>query len=419
MTSTHTTEPTTGESYTTLATRFAIAVNTAELDLVAFLTTIPANTRQATALAVRRRTPREAHRYTHAADLATRMPDLFASLRTDGRYSVDHLDAIWTRIHRHTRALTTTGAQIPTTVDAAAAAAVDAAVALGVTEWIQNTGITCHTALADVTDEVLCQVAPLIVQDTEAEEAGAVSLTRRGTRLTLDCGSQITAEAVWSAINTAALETRRETMTDQSRDAEAEHHGHAQVAPQPPQSPPAPLMAHCRGQVALRLLGGHRDQLTVTVNTYQTHPDQPCYVLGSGWVTATTGGELAALATRVRELPDPASIPDTEAYRFTTVQKAWIQGRDGYCRFPGCQVPADACEHDHLVNSPHTDPGSDGPTSVTNGICLCRTHHTLKTARAWQPASPDDAVTLHWAGPGGVHATTVAAGPLSPVRHPD
>ena len=85
MTSTHTTEPTTGETYTTLATRFAIAVNTAELDLVAFLTTIPANTRQATALAVRRRTPREAHRYTHAADLAEGIADAAARERGHGR----------------------------------------------------------------------------------------------------------------------------------------------------------------------------------------------------------------------------------------------------------------------------------------------------------------------------------------------
>jgi hypothetical protein len=413
MTSSYTTEPTTGESYTTLATRFAVAVNTAELDLVAFLTTIPADTRHSTALAVRRRTPREAHRYTHAADLAARMPDLFHSFRADGRYSVDHLDAIWTRINRHTRALAATGTQIPTTADTAdTAGAVDAAVALGVADWIQNTGITCHTALADVTDEVLCRVAPLIVQDTETQEAGAVSLTRRGTRLTLDCGSQLTAEALWSAISTAALEVRREK-TERTQPDGSDRDDNTQVVP------PVPLMSHCRGQVALHLLGGHRDQLTVTVNTYQAHPDQPCYVLGSGWVSATTGGELAALATRVRELPGAADIPPTEAYRFTTVQKAWIQGRDGYCRFPGCQVPADTCEHDHLVNSPHTDPTSDGPTGVANGICLCRTHHTLKTARVWAVSSGDDAVTLHWAGPGGVKLTTVAAGPLSPVRYPD
>ncbi len=392
MTSTRTTEPTTGETYTALAARYASAVNTAELDLVAFLTTIPVDARHSTALAIRRRTPAEAHRYTHAADLAERMPDLFHSFRTDGRYSLDHLDAIWAKVNRHTRALTAAGTEVP--------ANLDAAVALGIADWIRATGIAALTALADVADEVLCTLAPLAVADTEAREAAAVSLTWSGTRLTLDCGSRYTAEALWSAISAAALEVRREIVQDDR------------------EGPSAPSMAHCRGQVALGLLGGHRDQLTVTVNTYQTHPDQPCYVLGSGWVTARTSSELAALATRVRELPDPASIPDTEAYRFPAVHKAAIQGRDGYCRFPGCTVPADACEHDHLVNSPHTDPGSDGPTSVASGICLCRTHHTLKTAGIWRPVSQDDAVTINWSGPGGVRVTTTAAGPLSPVRDP-
>lgn len=387
-----TTEPTTGESYNTLAARYANAVNTAELDLIAFLTTIPADARHATALAVRRRTISEAHRYTHAADLALRMPDLFTSFRVDGRISVDHLDAIWGKINRHSRALASAGAEVPPRLDAA--------VALGVTEWIQAAGNTAMTALADVADEVLCTVAPLVVEDTEAEEAAGVSLTRRGSRFTLDCGSKVTADALWSAIGAAALDVRRESVDEDRQDQ------------------PAPSMANCRGQVALGLLGARRDQLNVTVNTYQAHTEAPSYVLGSGWVSPATGAELAGLAGRIRQLPEAEQVPETTAYRFTTVQKARIRGRDGRCRFPGCAVAADDCEHDHLINSPHTDPDSDGPTSVANGICLCRTHHTMKTAGIWTPVSGDDAVTLNWSGPGGVRATTVAAGPLSPARNP-
>ena len=395
MTSARTTEPTTGETYTALAARYASAVNTAELDLVAFLTTIPVDDRHSTALAVRRRTPAEAHRYTHAADLAERMPDLFHSFRTDGRFSLDHLDAIWGKVNRHARALTAAGAEVP--------ANLDAAVALGVADWLRATGITALTALADVADEVLCTLAPLIVADTEAQEAAAVSLTRSGARLTLDCGSRYTAEALWSAISAAALEVRREIVQD---DREG------------PSASPAPSMAHCRGQVALGLLGGHREQLNVTVNAYRDRPEAPAYVLGSGWVSPATATQLAGLAGKVRELPEAGQIPESPAYRFPAMQKAMMEGRDAHCRFPGCRVPADACEHDHLVNSPHTDPDSDGPTSVANGICLCRTHHTLKTARIWRPVSQDDAVTVNWSGPGGVSVTTVAAGPLSPVRDP-
>jgi hypothetical protein len=383
------TEPISGETYAALAAEYSTGINAAELKLVDFLTGIPHDARLSTALVLRRRTTSEAHRYAHAADLAARMPDLFDHFRSDGRFSVDHLDAIWSRINRHNRALRAAGAEVPDLLDSA--------VARLLTQWIRNTGNTIHTALADVTDEILCTLAPLVAEATETDEAAAVSLTRRGTRLTLDCGSEVTADALWQAIGAAALTTRRE-MTDDDR--------------------PAPPMSRCRGQVALGALGGRRDQLTVTVNAYRPHGDAPAYVLGTGWVCPTTAAELTALATRIRELPDAAEVPPTPSYRFTTLQRALIEGRDGHCRFPGCSVPADRCDHDHLVSSPHTDPDSDGDTCVTNGISLCRTHHTLKTARIWTPTSLDDAVTLHWTGPGGVAVSTVAAGPLSPTRDP-
>ena len=392
MTSTYTTEPTTGESYTTLATTYSVQINSAELELVAFLVGIPDDSRLATAQAVRRRTTREAYRYAHAADIAQRMPTLFRHFRDDGRYSVDHLDAIWSRINRHATALSAAGADVPQCLDAA--------VALGIATWIRTTGITALTAIADVTDEVLATVAPLIVESTEKEEAAAVSLTRRGNRFTLDCGSEFVADSLWSSLTSAALDARRDLLADQDE----------ATAPPP--------MSRCRGNVALGALGGRRDQLKVTVNTYRVQDDAPAYVLGSGWVSPATGAEFAAIARHIRELPALDQVPETTAYRFTAVQRTHIEGRDGHCRFPGCEVPADNCEHDHLVNSPYTDPDSDGPTSVSNGICLCRNHHVLKTAGIWEPASQDDAVTLHWHGPGGARVTTVAAGPLSPVRHP-
>lgn len=373
-----------GTLTTTLADRYANAINNAELTLVDFLVSVPEDVRLSTAQAVRRRTTREAHRYVHAADVAERMPVLFRSFHEDGRYSVDHLDTIWTRINRHTHALTAAGAQVPDLVDAA--------VALGVLNWVRATGITELTALADVADEVLCAVAPLVVQDTEDEEATAVSLTRRGTRFTLECGIGLAADALWSALNDAALEVRRGTAARQEQ---------------------APSISRCRGEVALRLFGGQHHQLSVTVNAYRCCHSAPAYVLGTGWVSAATGAVLADIAHRLRELPDDTTR-ESRSYAFPVVQSARIRGRDAHCRFPGCGIPADDCERDHLVNSPHTDPDSNGPTSVANGISLCRTHHTLKTAGVWTPDSPDGAVTLHWSGPAGLELTTVATGPLTP-----
>jgi hypothetical protein len=129
-------------------------------------------------------------------------------------------------------------------------------------------------------------------------------------------------------------------------------------------------------------------------------------------VSPTTTAALCDIADLVRDLPDISSLTDSACYRFTTLHRATAVGRDARCRFPGCRVPADRCELDHIINSPFTDPTSDGPTSIRNCACLCRTHHQLKTEKLWKVHTPDDGITLHWTGPAGVTATTVASGPL-------
>ncbi|MBG9290914.1 HNH endonuclease signature motif containing protein, partial [Corynebacterium diphtheriae] len=52
------------------------------------------------------------------------------------------------------------------------------------------------------------------------------------------------------------------------------------------------------------------------------------------------------------------------------------QGRDGVCRFPGCGVPAQWCDIDHVEEY---DLG--GVTGAVNAQCLCRHHHNVKTSR--------------------------------------
>jgi hypothetical protein len=228
---------------------------------------------------------------------------------------------------------------------------------------------------------------------------------------------------------------------------------------------PAPGMVRCRGEAMLKILGGHRDQLKVVVNVYtprtgedpdgsdgpgggdtgpdgdgggpaapddggpETGPTDPAgpatsgtgstgavcgpgFVIGTGWVSPATTATLLDTADLVRDLPDITTLTDSTCYRFTTLHRATAVGRDARCRFPGCKVPADRCELDHIINSPFTDPTSDGPTSIRNCACLCRTHHQLKTKKLWKVRTPDDGITLHWIGPAGVTATTVASGPL-------
>ncbi|MEZ5379942.1 MAG: HNH endonuclease signature motif containing protein [Acidimicrobiales bacterium] len=73
---------------------------------------------------------------------------------------------------------------------------------------------------------------------------------------------------------------------------------------------------------------------------------------------------------------------------FTTTQKQLIKFRDRCCTFPGCHRDAIYCEADHL--RAFVD---GGPTDLTNGQCLCRYHHNLKTrAKFYCEPLPDGTV---------------------------
>lgn len=75
----------------------------------------------------------------------------------------------------------------------------------------------------------------------------------------------------------------------------------------------------------------------------------------------------------------------TEGYSPTEAIRTAVMGRDGHCRFPSCDVPAERCDLDHVRR---WDGGEHSETSTDNLHCLCRTHHRLKTAGQWD-------VTLH------------------------
>lgn len=382
------------------------AINHAEFDLVTWLLTIDDDLRLSTVLALRRRTRAEAYRYAHAAELAARMPELFDLLGADGRITVDHLDTVWSQINRHLTTLTRSEARRLGPV-------IDTAVAAALTDWMEANCPVGLDAFALVVQETLASVASGLVAATELAEQDTQRLTKRGTKLVLDCGSETTATAVWGAVGEKALEMLREARRG------AEDQDSADSA----DSAPVPSMAQCRARVLLDQLGDTPDTMRTVVNLYRTTVDGKTGVGGAfipkvGYLSDVTAEMLESVADLVRCLPDRETVlgDESEAYRFPTMQRAAMEGRDGHCRFPGCDIPADRCEHDHIVNSWHTSPDSDGPTTVANGMCLCRLHHALKTAGLWSAETVDDGVTVIWTGPAGVIAVTEADGPLSPAR---
>ncbi|MGE2832505.1 DUF222 domain-containing protein [Mycobacterium sp. SMC-4] len=66
--------------------------------------------------------------------------------------------------------------------------------------------------------------------------------------------------------------------------------------------------------------------------------------------------------------------PDPEPhYRPSAKLAAFVRARDMFCRYPGCDVPAEHCDIDHVV------PWPLGPTHASNLNCKCRNHHLAKT----------------------------------------
>ncbi|TFI45532.1 HNH endonuclease [Rhodococcus sp. 1R11] len=104
-------------------------------------------------------------------------------------------------------------------------------------------------------------------------------------------------------------------------------------------------------------------------------------------------------------IPPPGAL----VYRPSSALADSIRFRDRTCRHPGCDVPAQQCEIDHIVPYLHRDPASGGWTIATNLHCLCRYHHSLKTMGLWTPVMIADGVEF-WVSNAG---TTAVTGPAT------
>ncbi|MEV8221588.1 HNH endonuclease signature motif containing protein, partial [Dietzia maris] len=92
-----------------------------------------------------------------------------------------------------------------------------------------------------------------------------------------------------------------------------------------------------------------------------------------------------------------------------------IRLRDGTCRHPGCAIPAEACDLDHVVPFDHADPQRGGHTIEANLAAMCRRHHRFKTFSDWiYDLQPDG--TLLVRTPDGSTMLTRPSGPLAEYR---
>jgi hypothetical protein len=125
-----------------------------------------------------------------------------------------------------------------------------------------------------------------------------------------------------------------------------------------------------------------------------------------GW-GALSGEQARALALQAgsiwkRVVTDPLTGRAVEVsagtYKVPAGMAEQLKARDGTCRAPGCEIPAERCDFDHCqewtTSTTDADQGG-GATAETNLAALHRGHHNLKTSGFWDSdQSPDG--TLRW-----------------------
>jgi hypothetical protein len=121
-------------------------------------------------------------------------------------------------------------------------------------------------------------------------------------------------------------------------------------------------------------------------------------ILGGGVLPNPLLREVIRGGATVKPIRMPSEEPES-GYRLSKELAEFVRMRDLFCRFPGCDVPADRCDIDHTIPYP------DGPTHASNLKCLCRTNHLMKTFGGWDDLQLPDG-TVVWTSPSGRKYTT-------------
>ncbi len=155
--------------------------------------------------------------------------------------------------------------------------------------------------------------------------------------------------------------------------------------------------------------------VTVGIETLLGLSEQPGDLKGYGPITPVQARALAfgngSVWRRLITAPDGTLLhTDPTTYRPTASVDRLVRLRDRHCRFPGCAMPAQRCDLDHIQPFDHHKPEAGGPTTPENLQALCRHHHRLKTAGAWNVQRTDDGTTV-WTstGTGRTYQTRIPA----------
>ncbi|TFI45630.1 HNH endonuclease [Rhodococcus sp. 1R11] len=101
------------------------------------------------------------------------------------------------------------------------------------------------------------------------------------------------------------------------------------------------------------------------------------------------------------KIPPPGALSYTPGRALA----AKVRAENPYCLHPGCNVPSERCDLDHIVEFDRHRPEKGGWTILTNIGPRCRLHHNLKTRKLWRTELLPEGV-LHIVDPLGNHYFT-------------
>jgi len=148
--------------------------------------------------------------------------------------------------------------------------------------------------------------------------------------------------------------------------------------------------------------------IQVDLETLARLSESPGELAGYGPVVADIARRVADSQPGAEwrySVTDPGSgqviVNGTTRRRPSADQRRQVEARDRMCVFPGCRMPAAACDLDHRV------PWSEhGPTSVDNLVPLCRHDHRIRHQAGWAHESLDDGDHRWTSGLGHIYTTS-------------
>ena len=101
--------------------------------------------------------------------------------------------------------------------------------------------------------------------------------------------------------------------------------------------------------LAKLVLGEIESQTKVVLHVYRAHDLEaaPAFIRGFGWISPDTADRLRPTQTRNMDL---AKEMESESYVTPPLIGAFVEGRDGVCRWPGCNRPAGTCQKAHRID---------------------------------------------------------------------